>query len=414
MIMRSFKIRSQRGALFQVLLPMLLVTCFGIAAFAVDFAHGVLLRAQLQNACDAAALSAAQDFMSIQPAPITPEQTTQAQSDADFIAKANVADGDAITIEPIEVTYNKDFSATVPVYAVKVTAKQNLNTFFAVIFGHVFAPITASSNAGVFYVSRFKYADMTEVNVPLAVALDVNANNAYNMCANSALQYVKPGDNFQLQGSGSTGSGNVAGTNAPKNAAWVALSANDTTATPIAPNSPTDPNPATQWASQENSGLAVGTDGSIISTLASAGAGTLPPGTSTQWTNFVGKTLQGPRGHAYGYWAHHGKKGVPLPDANGDQAIVITVPIVTAPNGDSDPSAMTPGHQLKVVGTASFGIISTSLSPTVPPMGPDSIYATLINARPINSKTEDDFPDFFNQFKDGQFSNGTQVLRLCN
>lgn len=413
MIVRPFRTRSQKGALFQVLLPMLLVTCIGIAAFAVDFAHGVLLRAQLQNACDAAALSAAQDFMSIQPAPVTEQQIILAQNDANAIAQANVADGDAITINPIQVTYNKDFSATVPVYAVTVTAQQNLNTFFALIFGHAFAPISASSNAGVFYVSRFKYADMTEVNVPLAVAIDVNANNAYDMCKDSALQYVKPGDNFQIQGSGKTGSGNVAGTNAPANAAWVALSADDTTATPVSPSSETSPSPATQWASQPNSGLAVGTDGSVYSTLASAGAGTLPPGSSTTWTNFVGKTLQGPRGHAYGYYAHHGK-GVAGPAPNGDQPIVITLPIVTCPTGDSDPSALTPGHQLKVIGTASFGIISTSLSPTVPPMDPDSIYATLINARPTNAKTEGDFPSFFDQFKDGQFSSGTQVLRLYN
>lgn len=111
----SFNTRSKKGALFQVLLPMLLVTCFAIAAFAVDFAHGVLLRAQLQNACDAAALSAAQDFMSIQAAPVTQQQTDQAQKDADAIARANVADGDAITINPIQITYNQKFSATVPV-----------------------------------------------------------------------------------------------------------------------------------------------------------------------------------------------------------------------------------------------------------------------------------------------------------
>lgn len=410
--MRSFRSRSQKGALFQVMLPMLMVTCFAVAAFAVDFAHGVLLRAQLQNACDAAALSAAQDFMSIQPEPVTQQQITQAQKDADAIAKANVADGDAITINPIQVAYNPQFSATVPVYSVTVTAQQNLNTFFAVIFGHVFAPISATSKAGVFTASRFKYADMTEVNVPLAVTIDVNANNAYNTCQNSALQYFKPGDNFQLQGSGNTGSGNVAGTDAPKNAAWVALSADDTTATPVAPSNGS-PNPATQWASQENSGLTIGTDGATYGTLASAGAGALPPGSSTEWTNFVGKVLGGPKGHAYGYYAHKGK-GLPLPDLNGDQAIVITVPIITAPSGDSDSSALSPGHQLKVVGTASFGIISTSLSPTVPPMGPDSIYGQLINARPINSKSEEAFQDFFDQCKDGDKSNGTQVLRLFN
>ena len=413
MIVRSSKIRSQRGALFQVLLPMLLVTCIAIAAFAVDFAHGVLLRAQLQNACDAAALSAAQDFMSIQPGPASPGLISKAQGDADAIARANVADGDAININPIEVTYNQNFSASVPVYAVKVTAQQNLNTFFAVIFGHTFAPIIASSTAGVFYVSRFKYADMTEVNVPLAVTIDVNANNAYDLCKNSALQYVKPGDNFQIQGSGTTGSGNIPGTNAPANAAWVALSADDTTATPVAPSSETSPTPPAQWATQPNSGLAVGTDGSVYSTLASAGAGTLPPGSSTEWTNFVGKTLHGPKGHAYGYYAHQGK-GVAGPAPNGDQPVVITLPLISDPNGDSDPSSLSPGHQLKVIGTASFGIISTSLSPTVPPMDPDSIYATLINARPTNSKSEDDFPGFFEQFKDGEISNGTQVLRLCN
>lgn len=412
MTSRSFKTRSQRGALFQVMLPMLLVTCFGIAAFAVDFAHGVLLRSQLQNACDAAALSAAQDFMGIQPEPVTPAQITQAQNDANAIARANVADGDAITINPIQVTYNKDFSATVPVYAVSVTAQQNLNTFFAVIFGHVFAPISATSNAGVFYVSRFKYADMTEVNVPLAVAMDVNSNNAYNLCQNSALQYKKPGDNFQIQASGKTGSGNVAGTNAPANAAWVALSADDTTATPVSPSSG-NPNPATQWASQQNSGLAIGSDGAIYSTLASAGAGTLPAGSSTEWTNFVGKTLGGPKGHAYGYYAHKAK-GVAGPAPNGDQPIVITLPVISDPSGDSDPNSLQPGHQLKVIGTASFGIISTSLSPTIPPMDPDSIYATLINARPINSKSEEDFQDFFDQCRDGQLSNGTQVLRLYN
>lgn len=411
MIMRSSRTRSQKGALFQVLLPMLLVTCFAIAAFAVDFAHGVLLRAQLQNACDAAALSAAQDFMSIQAAPVTQQQIDRAQNNANAIARANVADGDAITINPIQVTYNEKFSATVPLYAVTVTAQQNLNTFFAVIFGHVFAPITASSNAGVFNISRFKYADMTEVNVPLAVAIDVNANNAYNVCPNSALQYVKPGDNFQIQASGTTGSGNVAGGSGPANAAWVALSADDTTATPVAPTSGA-PNTATQWASQSNSGVVTGPDGSIYSTLASAGSGPLPGG-SSEWTNFVGAVLHGPHGHAYGYYAHHGGGAAPAAP-NGDQPIVITVPIITDPTGDSDPGSLSPGHQLKVIGTASFGIISTSLSPTVPPMGPDSIYATLVNARPINDKAENDFKDFFDQCKDGQISSGTQVIRLYN
>lgn len=402
------KLRSQKGSLFTVLLPFLLISCMGVAAFAVDFAHGVLLRTQLQNACDAAALSAAQDLIQLSAAP-TEEQIAKAQANATAIANLNVADNDPINIAPIKVTYNPSSSASVPAYGVEVTATQNLNSFFAVLFGHGIAPIKASAKAGIFSQGAANFANMAHVTCPLAVTIDVNANNDMLSAPNSALQYVKKGQGFKIETYGKTGGGTA-------NGAWVALEQGNM-ATPVVPTSSTL-NTASQWASKSgNAGIVVAADSTTQSFLGSAGGAPSSAGGSVSLAGGDdGGDDDDDGGCAAGCSAPSNPwvSWIASQIAGSSSGQTLTFPLLSDPTGDSDPASLKPGRQLQVIGTVTFAITKTSSGPSPNLSQADSLYGTLVSAQPIDANAASAFSGFFNQFTSGGLHSGTPSIRLYN
>jgi len=138
----------------------------GFAALAVDLGHMRLVKVQLQNAADAAALAGASALMD--PAGIggnaTPEQRAQeARLRASTYAAKNAAEKKAVLLDPADITVghitNPDnlqegLAAAQPYNAVQTIARKNENSsngpvslFFAAIWGERTASLTATATA---------------------------------------------------------------------------------------------------------------------------------------------------------------------------------------------------------------------------------------------------------------------------
>ena len=130
---RMSKWLKRRGAIL-VLFAFLLVTIFGFTAFAVDVGYLTLVRTQLQNVADAAAMGACQQLGNGQAAVIAA---------AKAIAAGNRVDGAAAVLQDSDIelgVYNltaKTFTVgTDGANAVRVTAKvTNRPLFFAPVIG---------------------------------------------------------------------------------------------------------------------------------------------------------------------------------------------------------------------------------------------------------------------------------------
>ena len=100
------KLNNEKGAV-AVIVALLLVVLLGIAAFAIDIGYGRVVRNQLQNAADAAALAACNRFYDRTAGPVTfpppPPNWTAAAAEAASAITDNKADNKQLKVGTTEV-----------------------------------------------------------------------------------------------------------------------------------------------------------------------------------------------------------------------------------------------------------------------------------------------------------------------
>lgn len=200
----------RRGAIVP-LAAVLLTLLVGMLAFAIDIGYIATVRAEMQNAADAAALAAAQRLQepfvqfyspgqksqsSIYSAILNDTTTaTSAICTAQQVASSNKAGGVSITVPASDVTFSYwdgQNSAVTPSYpnqfpnSVTVVVRRDnvangpVGLFFAQIFGISTIQLTASARATIFAgdVSSLKVIPGVNAHI-LPVALDVNYWKTY-------------------------------------------------------------------------------------------------------------------------------------------------------------------------------------------------------------------------------------------
>jgi Flp pilus assembly protein TadG len=191
---------NQRGAVI-VLMALLLFVLLGIAAFAIDFGYRHVVRNELQNAADAAALAAAREMAKIyqtlgsyaaqQNYVFTPSDIVPIAQEAAFenyagdvgtlsVAASDVVIGDwdfeadPSSVDPLTATLNQP-------NAVRVTTRRDVNangpitTFFASIFNIDTLPVTARATAAL---SGQSTAEPGEIELPVGISRYWFENNA--------------------------------------------------------------------------------------------------------------------------------------------------------------------------------------------------------------------------------------------
>jgi len=134
-------IRRETGSLSGPLLALSLVIGVTIGALAVDFGHAGMVRTQLQNATDAAALAGAQDLYT---------NPDLAENHALSVASSNQANGQAVsnssggTAVSVQVTRPNLINGG----RVEVTASMSISHLLAPIFGRFSDVLVARSVAG--------------------------------------------------------------------------------------------------------------------------------------------------------------------------------------------------------------------------------------------------------------------------
>lgn len=385
-IARTGRIRNQRGVGGYVLGALAIITCFLVAAPAIDFAKGILIRAQLQAACDAAALAGAQDLLGAS-GPLTASQIATAQADAVAIGRMNYADDRQVTVNVGNPppTYNAPpYSSSNPQYTVVATATVNMTNVFAVMFGKLSEPISATSRAGVFSgqsTVETVYGDLGQVTMPIAVAVDVNANNDDDNGV--SLQQIAKGQTFKIQADGATGGGQ-------QNSSWIELVAGKS-GSPLCPLA-SNTSLSSQLATQDSPGIM--TDSSNCSwAYVSGGGNNNATNGNSGWSQYIYNQIV----------------------ANGG-SFNVTVPLITAPNGNRDANSLKQGNKLQIVGIGTFALTKTSQGPGKNLVGNACFLGTLVNSLPLNASTIGLFPSFFGQFQGGNSTGvagqGTQQIRL--
>jgi Flp pilus assembly protein TadG len=122
------------------MLCMIICAVIGIGAYATDIAHNVTVRTQLQNAADAAAIAGAKDM-------VIPNQQQMADSDAEAVAAANLADGEPVSATTPGTEVDINASPTNDGGQCQVDAHKEIDNFFARIFGHNKSPIDVTATA---------------------------------------------------------------------------------------------------------------------------------------------------------------------------------------------------------------------------------------------------------------------------
>lgn len=202
--------RQRRGAIV-VLAALVMAILVGMMAFAIDTGYMVAVRAELQNAADAAALAAAQRLQQpfvqfcqartnsstypkaydIYSAAISDSTTpTSPICTAQTIASLNRAGGVSVTVPtadisftywdgtnaPVAASYPDDFPNTVTVVTRRdATANGSLHLFFAQIFGIPTVDLKATASATIYVGDVSSLQTIPGVNAHiLPVAFDVN------------------------------------------------------------------------------------------------------------------------------------------------------------------------------------------------------------------------------------------------
>ena len=182
-LFRTNRIRSQRGSLGVLFLLVAALIMIGLLSFAVDVAHIVCVRTELQNACDAAAMAGAQDLS-------VAHEDCEAHALA--VAEQNLADGWAISNEssPVDIDVEVTELTVSNPGTVRVTASIESNHLWSKIFNRHSDIVRATALAG-------GYGSLTEADTnnlfPLVVSLDSSKNGFA-----PALNTVHVGESFNL------------------------------------------------------------------------------------------------------------------------------------------------------------------------------------------------------------------------
>jgi Flp pilus assembly protein TadG len=221
----------QRPAAIAPLSVLLIAILVGMLAFSIDIGYVVVVRAELQNAADAAALAAAQRLQGPFVQFYAPGQTNQLGiyssvvgdtttptspiCTAQTLAADNLAGGVSVTVLSSDVSFSywdgtnaptaaslSSFPNTVTVVTRRDgTANGSVNLFFARIFGITSLDLTATASATIFAGDVSSLARITGVNAHiLPVALDVNYWKTFESTGVSpdGLTHLGPNGNPQL------------------------------------------------------------------------------------------------------------------------------------------------------------------------------------------------------------------------
>lgn len=156
--------RSKRGIMSAMLFAIVLLSSFAIGALALDVAHAVMIRYQLQVATEAGALAGAQELAKNT---ITSADVDNAQNYAANVTAANKADNTAVSNANSAMTVSVSVDQTNR--TVTVTATDQTTNIFARIFGNNSQPVSAQAVAQASNGIQVLYPGQA---LPLAVSLD--------------------------------------------------------------------------------------------------------------------------------------------------------------------------------------------------------------------------------------------------
>lgn len=141
---RHKNIRSQNGAVSTVLLSLLLLVTIAVASLSVDISHAVLVRSQLQNAVDSAALAGA---YATSQGTTASARAASAVTYATATAAANTADNVAVASTSPGMAVQVVCSTATSPYTVTVTATRTVTPLFSRLFGAYSFPVSARAVA---------------------------------------------------------------------------------------------------------------------------------------------------------------------------------------------------------------------------------------------------------------------------
>lgn len=158
--------RNQAGTVGLVIPLLLLFIGILVAVFSFDYAHGLLVREELQNATDAGALAGAYELTK---AVLTDTDRTNADLYARQVMAKNRADGASVATATTGTTINVAVNSTTTPRTVTVTVTKVVGNFFAKLIGANTMPVSSTSTASVLKGIKIVKANQL---YPLAVSLD--------------------------------------------------------------------------------------------------------------------------------------------------------------------------------------------------------------------------------------------------
>lgn len=183
---RISKCRSAKGSLAATLILVLLLGSFAVGALAVDVAHGVLVRSELQTATEAGALSGARylakNILQV------PADATTAETYARNVTRSNFADAAAVDDSRADTVVTISVQTLTNPRTVTVTATKTIPNLFARVFGWGSSQISARAKAGAWQGTQGLSPGQA-----LNLAVSIDANPSKGPQANKPLyQYVGP------------------------------------------------------------------------------------------------------------------------------------------------------------------------------------------------------------------------------
>ena len=159
-------LRRPTGSLGFFLVAVLILIVCGVGALALDLAHVMTVRGELQNAADAAALAGAQELAM---------DTGNSDTNALQVAGQNTADGRAVSnASPFTNVTSVTNTVSIP-ETVQVSTQMRVNHMLAPIFGRLTDTLGAQSQAD-FYPSIYKIGP--NLSFPIAVSVDQYPNGS--------------------------------------------------------------------------------------------------------------------------------------------------------------------------------------------------------------------------------------------
>lgn len=179
--------RNNHGSLGMLIPCAILFVILAVGSFAADLVHHTLVRAELQNATDAAALAGASALVTTTTAPLASYYATSA-------AALNYADGDPVS-NTARTTVDVRLNTNVPqeIGQCQVKASCQIQNWLSPIFGRDTDKITVCSTAAC---SSSINGVAANILFPIAVSLDAAPNN--KNVSKLPLRDLKLGDTFSI------------------------------------------------------------------------------------------------------------------------------------------------------------------------------------------------------------------------